>query len=292
MNEGLGSKKEVKTSKGTLRYFERGEGSPIVFLHGLATNPLIWRNVVTELAGSYRCICPELPLGGHDVPMSRDADLSLTGLGDLVEETLERLDLRDVTVVGNDSGGAIAQVFAARHPDRVARLILTPCDAFEHVPPPRYGYLKAVAFVPGIPWMLAQEMRANWMRRIPIAYGPLTKRPIPKEITDRWVAPLRRRDVRRDAMKYVRAADKRDTIEAAQRLKHFDRPTLIVWSREDPIFPFKDAERLAKLNPNARLVEIEDSYGFVSEDQPKRLASELAAFLTHSGTSGEQHPTR
>ena len=285
MNDQLGTKKEVQTSNGTLRYYDRGDGAPIVFLHGLAVNPLIWRNVVPELAGSYRCICPELPLGGHEVPMSRDADLSLTGLGDLVQETLAGLDLRDVTVVGSDSGGAIAQVFAAHHPDRIARLILMPCDAFEHVPPPRYGYLKAVAFVPGMPWMLAQGMRANWMRRIPIAYGPLTKRPIPREITDRWVTPIRRFDIRRDAMKYVRTANKRDTLEAARRLKDFDKPTLIVWSREDPIFPFRDAERLATLMPNARLVEIEDSYGFVSEDQPKRLASEIAAFLGESSTA-------
>jgi pimeloyl-ACP methyl ester carboxylesterase len=292
MNEQLGRKGEVQTSKGTLRYYDRGEGPPIVFLHGLATNPLIWRNVVSELAGSFRCICLELPLGSHEVPMSSDADLSLVGLGDLVEETLETLGLADVTVVGSDSGGAIAQLVAANHPDRVARLVLTPCDAFEHVPPPRYRYLKVVAFLPGMPWFLAQGMRANWMRRLPIAYGPLTKRPIPREITDQWVGPIRRFDIRRDGMKYVRGARKQDTLEAALRLRHFDKPTLIVWSREDPIFPFEDAERLAKLIPNARLVEVEDSYGFVSEDQPKRLASEIAAFLAGTGTSGEQSPAR
>jgi pimeloyl-ACP methyl ester carboxylesterase len=292
MIEQLGTTKEVRTSKGALRYYERGTGAPIVFLHGLAVNPLIWRNVVPELAGSYRCICPELPLGCHDIPMSRDAELSLTGLGDLVEEMLDALDLHDVTVVGSDSGGAIAQVHAAHHPERLARLILMPCDAFEHVPPPRYGYLKPVSFVPGLPWMLAQGMRANWMRRLPIAYGPLTKRPIPKEVTDRWVTAIRRFDIRRDGMKYVRAANRRDTVEAARRLKGFEKPTLIVWPREDPIFPFRDAERLAEVIPNARLVEIEDSYGFVQEDQPKRLASEIAAFMSETGSSGEQPPAR
>jgi pimeloyl-ACP methyl ester carboxylesterase len=280
MNE-LGEPKEVRTPEWRLRYWERGEGEPIVFLHGIGVNALLWRNVVPELAGSYRCICPELPLGAHEVPMPRDADLTPPGIAALVDGFLKELDLTGVTLVGNDTGGAIAQLVATNHPERLARLVLTPSDAFDHFLPPGFRYLQAAAFVPGAAWLTVQSMRIERVRRMPIAYGKLTRRPVPREITDAWVAPGRHAAIRRDLSKVLRGIRKRYTIEAAQKLRSFDKPTLIAWPRKDPVFRFEHAERLAKLIPNAKLVEIEDSYGFVSEDQPKQLASEIAAFLKH-----------
>ena len=282
MNEQLGTAREARTPRGPIRYYERGEGEPIVFLHGIGVNPLIWRNVAPELAGSYRCVMPELPLGSHHLPMPRDADLSPYGLAALVAAFLDTLDLHGVTLVGNDTGGALAQFVATRHPERLSRLVLMPCDAFDHFPPPLFRPLVAMAWTPGIPWLTVQQMRIERMRYLPFAYGKLVKRRMPKEITDAYLAPLQRYEIRRDLTRVIRGVRKRYLLETTEKLRRFEKPVLIAWPPEDPAFRFEHAKRLADLLPNARLVEIEDSYGFVSEDQPKVLASEIGAFLSSS----------
>jgi pimeloyl-ACP methyl ester carboxylesterase len=280
MTEQIGPAREVSTHRGTLRYFERGDGPPIVFLHGIGVNPLLWRKVVPELAGSFRCVMPELPLGSHELTMSPDADLTPHGLAALVAGFLEGLDLREVTLLGNDTGGAIAQLVATRHPERLGRLVLTPCDAFEHFPPPLFRPLVAMAWVPGLPWLTIQQMRVERLRYLPFAYGKLVKRRMPKEITDAYLGPLFRYANRRDLTRMIRAVRKHHLLEAAEKLRRFDRPVLIAWPPEDPAFPFEHARRLANLLPDATLVEIEDSYGFVSEDQPKALASAIGPFMS------------
>jgi pimeloyl-ACP methyl ester carboxylesterase len=277
--EPLGERKEIRTPEWTLQYFERGEGKPIVFLHGLGVNPLLWRHVVPELAGSFRCICPVLPLGSHEVPMPRDADLSLPGLAALVDAFLAQLDLRDVTLVGSDTGGAIAQAVAANHPGRLERLVLAPCDTFDHFPPPQFRILLAMGWTPGMPWLTVQQMRIERLRYLPFVYGKLVKRRMPKEITDAYLAPLHRAEIRRDLSRAIRAVRKRYLLEVTERLRGFDKPVLLVWPPEDPVFSFEHARRLSReILPNATLVEVEDSWGFVAEDQPKVLASEIGGF--------------
>ncbi len=121
----LGPVREVALPEGRIRYHERGEGPPIVFVHGIIANADVWRHVVPALADRYRCITPDWPLGGHTLPMHEGTDFSLFGLADLVARTLGALDLDAVTLIGNDTGGAICQAVAARHPDRLAALVLT-----------------------------------------------------------------------------------------------------------------------------------------------------------------------
>jgi pimeloyl-ACP methyl ester carboxylesterase len=282
MQSELGTLARVSTPRGTLRYWEWGEGRTILFLHGIGVNPLLWRNVVAALAQDFRCVCPELPLGAHRTPMPNGADLSPPGVADLVNDFLEALDLTEVTVVGNDTGGAIAQLLVTRHPDRVARLVLTPSDAFEDFLPPLFRYLQWGAWVPGVPWTLVQSLRIPAMRRLPIAFGKLTKRPIPREVTDVWVKATARFPIRRDLARFLRQIKRRYTLDAARKLRDFNKPALIVWPKDDPVFKFRNAQRLAQILPQAKLVTIEDSYGFVPEDQPERLATEIREFL--SGT--------
>src|SRR3954447_17590560 len=125
----LGTRGEVDPPAGPIRYRERGEGPPLVFLHGIVANGALWRRVVPALADRYRCITPDWPLGSHELGMREDADMSLPGLARLVGEVLKVLDLDDVTLVANDTGGAIAQWVAVQNPPRLGRLVLTPCDA-------------------------------------------------------------------------------------------------------------------------------------------------------------------
>src|SRR3712207_73178 len=120
----------ISLSQGSMDYREDGAGPPVVLLHGLLVNGLLWHKVVPALSKDARVIVPELPLGSHATPMNPDADLSTRGVAKLVAELMDKLDLEDVTLVGNDTGGAIAQVVATEHPERIGRLVLTSCDTF------------------------------------------------------------------------------------------------------------------------------------------------------------------
>jgi pimeloyl-ACP methyl ester carboxylesterase len=275
----LGQQHEVQLPQGTITYRERGTGEPIVFVHGLLVNGDLWRKVVPSLAKDFRCITPDWPLGSHELPMNADADLSPPGLAKLIADFLAALELENVTLVGNDSGGALSQIVVTEHPDRVGRLVLTPCDAFEVFPPRMFKYLSVVPRIPGAMFQLAQSMRIRAVRRLPIAFGWLTKRPLEREISDSYVRPsISSGAVRRDTAKFIKGVSPEYTLAAARKLEHFDRPVLLAWARDDRFFSLELAQRLASVLPNARLEVIEDARTFVSEDQPERLAELIAAF--------------
>lgn len=270
---------EVELAQGTIRYRESGEGPPVVFVHGLLVDGRLWRKVTPLLEDRFRCIVPDLPLGSHARPMNPDADLSPTGLARIVAGFLEALDLEDVTLVANDTGGAISQITAAHHPERIGRLLLTNCDAFENFLPPAFRPLQWAARVPPLLNGLLQGMRLAPMRRLPLAYGWLIKHDLACAPTREWVEPfLSDRGVRRDTVKVLRGIDPKYTFEAAERLREFNRPALLAWAVEDRFFKLSYAERLAETIRGATLERIEDSYTFVSEDQPERLAELIGAF--------------
>jgi pimeloyl-ACP methyl ester carboxylesterase len=270
---------EATLPQGTISYRESGDGPPIVFVHGLLVDGRLWRKVTPLLDADFRCIVPDLPLGSHTRPMAPDADLTPPGLARIVAGFLEALDLEDVVLVANDTGGAISQITAANHPDRIGRLLLTNCDAFENFLPPAFRPLQWAARVPGALNGMMQGMRFAPMRRLPNAYGRLIKKDFAGAPTREWVEPfLSDPGVRRDTVKVLKGIDPKYTIDAAERLSHQHRPTLLAWAREDRFFKPKFAERLAAKIPGAKLEWVEDSYTFVSEDQPERLAELIARF--------------
>ena len=278
---------EVTIPQGTIRYRDSGEGPPIVFMHGLLVDGRLWRKVTPLLEGSHRCIVPDLPLGSHSVPMNPDADLSPPGLAQLVADFLAALDLEDVTLVANDTGGAIAQVTVAHHPERIGRLVLTNCDAFENFLPPMFRPLQWAARVPGMLTGVMAGMRFAPMRRLPMAYGWLIKRDFAGAPTREWVEPfLTNRGIRRDTVKLLKGIDPEHTFEAAERLSSLDKPALLAWAVEDRFFKLSFAERLAATIPGAKLEPIEDSYTFVPEDQPERLASLIESFARQPSAAG------
>ena len=270
---------EANLPQGTIHYSETGEGPPVVFVHGLLVDGRLWRKVTPLLEDRFRCIVPNLPLGSHRTPMNADADLSPPGLARVVADFLEALDLEDVILVANDTGGAISQITAANHPERIGRLILTNCDAFENFLPPAFRGLQWAARVPPVLNGVMQGMRSARMRRLPNAYGWLIKHDFDDAPTRDWVEPfLTDREIRRDTAKVLRGINPRYTIEAAEKLRSFDRPALLAWAVEDRFFKLAFAERLAATIHGATLERIEDSYTFVSEDQPERLAEVIARF--------------
>ena len=276
----LGEPRVLDLRPGRLRYFEAGSGAPIVFVHGLLVNANLWRKVVARLAPDFRCITLDLPLGAHELPLNADAALAPPDVANLIADALEALELEDVTLVGNDTGGALSQMLITTRPERVGRLVLTSCDYRDHFPPPLFSYLTLLPRVaPLIPALFA-GMRLRAPRRLPIAFGRLAKRPIEREAEDSYVLPLLQdKQVRRDAIKVLRGTDKSQTNAAADRLGDFRKPALIAWSADDRVFPKSDAEALAADLPDARLEWVEDAYTFSSEDNPDRLAELIAGFV-------------
>jgi pimeloyl-ACP methyl ester carboxylesterase len=280
-SEALGERREVALPQGTIRYRERGSGEPIVLVHGVLVNGDLWREVVPRLADAgYRCIVPDLPLGAHELPLREDADLTPPGLARLIVDFADALDLSSPTIVANDTGGALTQIAAANHGERLGRVVLTSCDAFEHFFPTMFKYLAPLTRVPGGLSLLARAAKLRAVRRAPNAFGWLMHKDPPQEVLDGWTEPLRtNRGVRRDATKVLRGVHRRHTLEAAEKLDSFDKPVLIAWAADDKFFPLGDAQRLESILPNARLVTIQDSYSFVPEDQPEELARLIAEFL-------------
>jgi pimeloyl-ACP methyl ester carboxylesterase len=248
-----------------------GNGAPVVFLHGLLVDGSLWDGVVERLPDR-RCIVLELPLGAHPVPAPDRSRLTPTGLADLIAEEIERLDLRDVTLVGSDTGGGLAQLVVTRHPERIAKLVLTPCDALEVFPPALFKPLFWAGRVPALLNAAIQPLRWPPARRLPIAFGWLTKRGS-DELLGRWAtAALRGGETLADAAHFTAHADHRLLLDAAPKLREFKGEVVIAWPPEDRAFPITLGRRLAAQFQDARFVEVDDSYSFVAVDRPDVLA--------------------
>lgn len=276
-SDDLGPARTLELDGARLRAHVTGEGPPIVFVHGALVNANLWRKVVPRLDGFTR-VTLDLPLGSHTIPVPARPNTP-PDVAKLIGEAVTALGLTDVTLVGNDTGGAICQLVAAERPDWLGRLVLTSCDAFEHFPPPRLKPLFMTLRAPGGLEAAYALMRVRALRHLPVAFGWLVHERIPDQVTDSYVRPLLdSAEIRADAKRLARGVDPADTLAAAERLRAFDRPTLIAWSADDRFFPPADGERLAATIPGARLESIAGARTFSAEDRPERLAELIAAF--------------
>ena len=271
---------EIQLPQGTVRYADSGSGDTIVLVHGALVDGRLWHKVVPLLEDDFRVVVPDLPLGSHRLPLNDSADRTPAGMAQLLADFLEALDLRDVTLVGNDTGGVLAQLVATRHPERLGRLVLTPTDAFDNFLPKLFKPLQLGAKVPALLYALVQPLRIGALRRTPIAFGWLSKKRVDAAIEKDWIAPFfSDARVRRDIIALLASVDTKYTLQAAEDLRSFDKPALIAWARDDKVFPPRHAEELARLIPDARLEWIEDSRTFVSIDQPERVAQLIRDFV-------------
>ncbi|MFD5735515.1 alpha/beta fold hydrolase [Streptomyces sioyaensis] len=277
--------REIELSAGTIEYEDTGgDGPTVVLLHGLMMDASLWDGPIADLSADHRCVAPTLPFGAHRRAMHADADLSLPGVARLVTEFLDRLDLHDVTLVGNDTGGALVQLLMCDGAARVGRAVLVSCDAFDNFPPGLTGKTLVLAgkLPPRMFGLFMQQMRLRPLRRLPIAFGWLTLRG--DAATARWTKPVMKQpEIRHDAVRTLRAAaaDTDLLLAAAERLPNFTSPALVVWASGDRVMPPEHGRRLAELLPHGRLVEIADSYTLVPLDQPTKLAQLLREF-THA----------
>jgi pimeloyl-ACP methyl ester carboxylesterase len=265
----------------------------VVFIHGYAMGGSLWRPLTERLAArGLLCIAPTWPLGAHTQAVRDSADLTMEGLAAIVAELLDQLDLEDVVLVGNDTGGAIAQIVATSAPDRLGALVLTSCDAFENFPPAVLKPLIVAAKIPLAFRAALQPLRTRAGRKR--AYGPLAYADI-EHLAAEWIKPALTDDgVRNDLRRFTASLNQRTTIEAGARLHEFERPALVAWSADDAIFPVADGRRLAEALPNSRFETIDHSGTFSMIDQPDRLAEMIGALATSdecaSNGAGELSP--
>ena len=279
MSSETNQRKEIDLPSGRIRYREAGAGKPVVFVHGYLVDGRLWDGVVDRLSQRHRCFAPDWPMGAQQIAMSPAADLSPPGVAATIASFLEALDLEDVTIVGNDSGGAMSQVLVTRHPERIGRLVLTNCDTHENFPPGIFKAMPPIAALPGGMALLAAPFRIPALARG--AFRPFARTPIPPELIASWMRPgLHDPGVKRDVKKVTAGMNKRHTLEAAAKLRGSQLPILLAWAPGDRFFPISYAERLAAEAGNARIVEIPDAKTFVPLDQPQRLAEEIAGFAS------------
>lgn len=274
----------VELPQGPIRYHDTGEGEPIVFVHGFLVDGRLWQGTAESLADGHRCIRPDWPMGSHKAAMKADADLSAPGVARLIADFIAALDLDRVTIVGNDSGGAISQILVTSHPERIARLVRTNCDSYDNFPPSVFKLMPPLARVPGAMTAMGLPMRLGLFRRL--AFAPFAKRPVAPELLEDWAAPsLTDAGVKRDTRKFTIGMNKRHTLEAAKHFAELRMPVLLAWAPDDRFFKLSDAERLAAAIPNARLETIADAKTFVPLDQPERVAELIAGFVRETASA-------
>jgi pimeloyl-ACP methyl ester carboxylesterase len=272
---------EIALKQATIEYETFGpQGSahpPVLFIHGILVDGQLWRHVAEDLGRrGYRCIVPTLPLGSHTIPVRDATVLSLAGVAELINDAIVALDLSDVTLVGSDTGGGLCQLLIDAHPDRIGRLVLTNCDAFDKCPPAPFDLVFAALRGPISIRALLGPMRIGALRRSWLGYGLLINRPDP-DLTARWLQPCRN-DARicRDLAALLRQVAEVDLTDVATRLARFNKPVTLVWGQSDRCFTPNLGRRLAEAFGNAKLIEDAYAKTFVALDNPEAVVDAIA----------------
>jgi pimeloyl-ACP methyl ester carboxylesterase len=253
-------------------------GPPVVFVHGVLVDGRLWAPVAERLAAEgVRSYAPTLPFGAHRQPMNADADLSPRGIAQLVLDFIAALDLSDVTIVGNDTGGAICQIMLGADTSRIGAAVLTNCDAFGSFPPRAFVPLFRALRHPGLVAGLAPALRSARLRHGPLAYGPLTSGPLDRGLTRDWVQPLAGQATRRDLAKFARGVHPRVLADAAGRFGQFTGPVRILWGEADPFFRTELARQLSEAFGHASLATVATGRTFLPLDHPAEVAREITA---------------
>lgn len=269
----------VRTHLGTIEYHDIGDGPVLLFVHLVLADATHWDRMVPLLADRYRLIIPTLPLGAHRIPADEGADLSIDGLARALDELLAHLDVSDVTVIGNDSGGAISQVMAADHRERLGRVVLTNCDMYDAFPPRLFSYFKLLPRVPGATRAAGHALKVRALWGLPFLFGRLTNEVDATKVR-RWAdALLASPEVRRDVNAVIRTVGPHVTNRAAEQLRRTDLPILVAWGEDDRAFVPALAERFAREVATAELVLIPNCKTLVCWDQPERLAELIDGFV-------------
>ena len=276
---------QTELSVGPVEYQDTGgDGTPVVLLHGPAQDGTVWRHVVDRLGAGVRCLVPTLPYGSHRVPLKAGAEVTPRTMASLIGEFADALGLGDDAVFVENDGGRLQQL-AAERPDRVGRMVIAGCEAFDNYPPRAGGKMMAAAArIPGGIALMAATLAVRPLRRVPgTGYAVMAHRPVADDLIDRWIEPLRKDPAARDVLvRYLRSARRTEMLEAAEALRTYDRPALVVWGRQDRMMPPEHGRRLAELLPKASLVELDDCRTLIPLDRPDALADAVTEFIART----------
>jgi pimeloyl-ACP methyl ester carboxylesterase len=251
-----------------------------VFVHGILVDARLWEPVAARLAAEgIRSYAPTLPFGAHQQPMSADADLSPQGIARLMLDFMALLGLSGVTIVGNDTGGAICQVMLGTDTSRIGAAVLTNCDALGTFPPRAFAPLFRALRHPALVAGLVPGLRSAKIRQGPLAYGPLTSRPLDPMLTRDWVRPLADKAIRRDLAKFARDVHPRVLLDAASRFGQFTGSVRILWGEADRFFRVELGRQLSQAFPRATLSTVPGGRTFLPLDHPGEVANEIAAAI-------------
>jgi pimeloyl-ACP methyl ester carboxylesterase len=250
---------------------------PVLFIHGILVDHRLWMKVAEELArNGFRCILPDLPLGSHRIPVADSVALTPLTVAEMIHEFIGALDLHDVTLVGNDTGGGLCQLVVDAHPDEVGRLVLTNCDAFEKFPPFPFTAVFAMIRGPKTIRLMSGLMKSAALRRSPLGFGLLLN-PGDDALTASWVEPIGADpQIGRNLVTLLRAVGATDLTDVATRLPRFAKPVTIVWGMADRCFTPALGRRLAALFPNVAWVEVPGARTFVALDAPGAVVDAIA----------------
>jgi pimeloyl-ACP methyl ester carboxylesterase len=271
---------QVRLEQATIEYRVLGpDDSPhplVLFVHGILVDHRLWMKVAEDLArNGFRCVLPDLPLGSHSIPVDTSVALTPVTVAEMIHEFIVELDLQDVTLVGNDTGGGLCQLLVDAHPDDVGRLMLTNCDAFEKFPPFPFNVVFAMMRGPRSIKALAGPMRIPAIRNSPLGYGLLLERN--DELTASWIEPaLSDPRIAQNLATLLRAVGAMDLNDVATRLHRFAKPVTIVWGMTDRCFTPALGRRLAALFPNATMVEVPGARTFVALDDPAAVVDAIS----------------
>lgn len=273
---------QVRLQEATIEYRELGPADsahpPVLFVHGILVDHRLWSQVAESLArNGFRCILPDWPLGSHTVPVDEGVELTPGSVAEMIDEFIIALDLHDVTLVGNDTGGGLCQLLIDAHPDSVGRVVLTNCDAFDEFPPFPFDLVFAMMRGPRSIRRLSALMKVAALRRSPLGYG-LLMRSVDDGLTASWVAPMSTdRRIAQNLATLLRGVRAMDLTDVATRLPRFGKPVTIVWGMADRCFTPSLGRRLAALFPNATMVEVPGARTFVALDAPSAVVDAIAA---------------
>ena len=272
---------QVRLERATIEYRTLGPDDsphpPVLFVHGILVDHRLWLKVAEALAHKgFRCILPDWPLGSHTIPVDGSVALTPHSVAEMVHEFIAALDLRDVTLVGNDTGGGLCQLVVDAHPDDVGRLVLTNCDAFDKFPPFPFTVVFAMIRGPKTIRLMSALMKIAALRRSPLGYG-LLLHPGNDALTASWVEPIATDPrIADNLVTLLRAVGAMDLTDVATRLPRFGKPVTLVWGMADRCFTPSLARRLAALFPNGAMVEVPGAHTFVALDAPAPVVDAIA----------------
>lgn len=269
---------QLPSGRINLRTLGPEDGPPVLFVHGVLVDSRLWDPVAVRLAGlGFRCYLPDLPLGAHRTPLGNDDALSPPGVARLLLSLLADQDLADVTLVGNDTGGALCQYLLDLDSSRIGRVVLTNCDAFTTFPPFPFSTIFRLARHPSLARALLAPMGSTALRHSPVGFGLLLTDPDPA-LTATWLAPARTdRRILRETSLFLRGVDPRELDRVSRRMTAYDGPVSLVWGMRDKAFAPRLGRGLAATFPHARFVEVPGARTFVPQDAPDAVVAEVVA---------------